>query len=266
MHKWIKFLRGILFVFIVITLVIQFSPDILAFISNIAQLTEDQVSNILTAVDIFISLVIALESIIEQKIAERRCLYEFEIEKDYFSFEKYRRFPTELDNAYSYDYYRRNEDIEKPYYGIEIELEEKALCSVSVPLRIKVSTGLFGESLTFSNLNFVAKRNGKIQAKKSKQFSNLIIKMPIKDEKEFLVRVQFLCNYQLEKELIDSCIYLNFKLTFNDDRGRRYKKYISLRIQNVMGESSILSISSKDNWFIYVGGLIKLYYQINKKR
>jgi len=265
MNKGIKILRNILFVFVTITLVTQLYPNALIFITNIAKLTDDQMSNILATLDISISFAIALYSLVEQKVTERKCLYEFEIERDNLSFEEYRRFPTELKNAYSYYYRRSNEDIEKPYYGIEVELQEKALCSVGIPLRMEVSTGLFGESIGISNLRIIVKKNGKIEAKKSKLSQNLIIDMPIKDEKKFLIRIQLLCNHQLEKILLDSCIYLNFELTFKDDRGRKYRKYIFLKIQNAMGESKILSISSKNNWFSYIGKLIKQFYQLNKK-
>lgn len=265
MHKGIKILRNILFVFVIITLVVHFYPSTLGFISNIAKLTDDQMSNILTTLDISISFIIALYSLVEQKVTERKCLYEFEIEKDNLSFEEYRRFPTELNHAYSYYYRRNNEDIEKPYYGIEVELQEKSLCGVGIPLRMEVSTGLFGESIEISNLRITAKKNGKIEAKKSKLSQNLIIDMPIKDEKKFLIRIQLLCNHQLEKILLDSCIYLNFALTFKDDRGRKYRKYIFLKIQNTMGESKILSISSKHSWFLYIGKLIKQYFQLNKR-
>lgn len=261
MHKGIKVLRNILFLFIIITLVIRFYPSILTFISNIIKLTDDQMSNMLTTLDISISFIIALYSLVEQKFTERKCLYEFEIEKDNLSFEKYRRFPTEINHAYSYDYHRKGEDIEKPYYGIEVELQEKALCSVGIPLRMEVSTGLFGESIGISNLIVIAKKNGKIEVKKIKLSKNLIIDMPIKDEKKFLIRIQLLCNHQLEKILLESCIYLNFTLTFKDERGRKYNKYVFLKIQNTMGESEILSISSRNNWFSYIVKLIKQFYQ-----
>lgn len=252
MNKGIKILRNILLVFVTIALVIQFSPNAVTFITKMAKLTNDQISNILAALNLTISFVIALCSLIEQILVERKCLYEFEIERDSLSLEGYKRFPTELEHAYSYDYCRNKEDIEKPYYGMEVELQENALCSVGIPLRMKVSTELFGESIDISNLSIVAKKNGKIKAKKSNLSRNLVINMPIKDEKNFLIRIQLLCNHQLEEILLDSCIYLNFKLTFKDDRGRKNKKNIFLKMQNIKGESKILSIYQKNNWFTYI--------------
>lgn len=263
MHKGIKILRNILFLFIIITIAIHISPTILAFISNMVMLTDDQLSNALTALDIIFSSVIAIYSLVEQKIGEKRCLYEFAIEKDNLSLEAYRRFSTELNNAYSYDYRRKSEDIEKPFYGVEVELQDKAFCSVGIPLRMEVSTGLYGNSIVFSNLRVFAKKNGTVIAKKQMLSKFLIIDMPIKDEKKFLVRIQLLCNQQLEKALWDSRIYLSFALTFIDDRGRKYNKYLFLTVQNtIMGESSILSVSSRNNWFMYIVKLAMQQYKL----
>ena len=227
-------------------------------------MNDDQISNILTMLDIFISLGIALYSLVEQKLNEQKCLYEFTIEKDNLSLEGYRRFPTEVKDAYIYECCLENNDIEKPYYGIEVELQKLALCSVGIPLGMEISTELFGESIEFSNLRIVAKKNGKTKAKIKKSSRILVIDMPVKDQKKFLIRIQLLCNKRLEKDLLDSCIYLNFKAVLKDDRGRKYAKYIFVKIQNVQGESRILSVTSTNNWFSYMGKLAKQSYQLNK--
>lgn len=265
MNKRIKILRNILFVFVIVALVIQFYPSVLMFTANIVKLTDDEMSNVLAAFDISGFFVIALYSIIEKKVAGRKCLYEFEIERDNLSLEEYKRFPRNLEHAYCYDYHRDNEDIEKPYYGLEVELRENALCSVGIPLRMKVSTELFGESITISNLKIVATKNGKIEVMKSKRSKNLIINMPIKHGKNFLIRVQLLCDHKLEKILLDSCINLSFKLTLKDDKGQEYRKYIFIKLQNTFGQSRILSISSKNNWFSCIGKLIEHFHPLNKK-
>lgn len=269
MHRWTKILRVVLFIFISSTLIIHIFPNALIVLSNISKLNDNQINNILMTFDIVISFIIALYSLIEQKAAEKRCLYEFKIEKDNLGFESYRRFPTELNYAYSYDYHRKTIDgidIEKPYYLIEVGLQENALCSIGIPLRIKISTELYGKCIIFSNLNIVAMKDGKVKAKKINLSKNLIINMPIKDGKFFLIRILLLCDHELEQELLDSCIYLSFTLTFKDDRNKIYNKYIFLKIQNVMGESRILSISSKNNWISYILKLGGQGYHINKKR
>lgn len=257
MHKWVKILRDILILYIVFRIIFSFSPNTSITISKISNLSNEQISNVLTIFDIGISLIIALYSLVEQKLAERRCLYEFAIEKDNLSFNTYRRFSSELSTAFSYDYSRQSEDIQKPYYGIEIELENQAIKNVGIPLRMEVSTNLFGKSIVLSNLRIVAAKNGKLIVKKNSFFKNLEINMPIKDKKKFLVRLLLSCNADLEKELLDSRIYLNFTLTFYDDRGRSYKKYFLLTIQNSFGEPRILSVTSTHNWISYIGYLIK---------
>lgn len=265
MSKWIKILRNILFLFIFITFAVHFFPNISAVISNMVSLTDEQLSNFLTSLDIFLSTALALYSLMDQKLAERRCVYDFSIENDNLSLEAYRRFPSEIKSSYSYVYKRKNDDIEIPYYGMEIRLEKNALCSVGIPLCMKISTGLNGESITFSNLRVYIRNQGKVL--KSKKISQgAIIEKPIQDGKKFLVRIQLLCNHQLEKALLDSRIYLSFILTLNDDRGQKYRKYILLRVQNTMGETRILSISSRNNRFSYIGKLLQLNYQLYQKK
>lgn len=147
---------------------------------------------------------------------------------------------------------------------MEVSLEDKPLCSVGIPLCMKVSTKLDGKNIVLSDLKIFVKKQGKTE-KTGKLSKGVVIEKPIQNEKEFLIRILLLCNHQLEKVLLDSCIYLSFVLTLIDDRGRKYNKYLFLKVQNVMGESRILSISSKNNWFCYIGKLIKQYYLLNRK-
>ena len=77
MNKWMKILRNVLLILVVITCVVQFYPKDLKFITDITKMNDDQISNILTMLDIFISLGIALYSLVEQKLNEQKCLYEF---------------------------------------------------------------------------------------------------------------------------------------------------------------------------------------------
>lgn len=58
---------------------------------------------------------------------------------------------------------------------------------------------------------------------------------------------------------------LIIKLTLTDDREKKYNKYIFLTVQNnAMGESNILSISSKNSWISYIGKMIKQHYRLTK--
>lgn len=148
---------------------------------------------------------------------------------------------------------------------MEVRLERNALRSVGIPLCMKVSTGLNGESIEFSNLRvYIRKRKKVIKSKKLSQ--GIRIEKPIQSGKKFLIRIQLLCNQQLEKKILDSRIYLSFVLILHDDRGRTYKKYIFLVVQNIMGETKLLSITSRNNWISYIVKLLKLNYRLCKKR
>lgn len=263
MSRWLKILRNVLFLCIFITFVIHFFPGISTKISKMVSLTDDQISNFLTFMDIFLSTIVALYSLLDQKIAERRCIYDFSIENDNLSLESYRRFPSEKRNSYSYVYKRKNNDIEIPYYGMEVKLEKDALCSIGIPLLMTVSTGLTGEKIIFSNLKVYIRYKDHVIYKKLSH--GTIIEKPISDGKRFLVRIQLLCNHNLEKILLNNQIHLSFKLALNDDQGRRYKKYIFLKVQNTMGETRILSIASRNSWYSYIGKLVKLHYQLYHK-
>ena len=263
MSRWFKILRNILFLFIFITFATYVFPGISEKISTIVRLSNDEISNFLALIDIILSTILALYTLVDQKLTERKCVYDFSIENDNLSLEAYRRFPSEIKNSYSYEYRRKDNDIETPYYGMEVRLEENALNSVGIPLLMSVFTGVSGEKITFSNLEVYIKRGEVVKFKKLSH--GTIIEKPIQDGRKFLIRIQLLCNHELEKLLLDSRIYLSFKLTLDDDRGCRYTKYYFLKIQNIMGETRILSIVSRNNWCSYIGKLIKLRYQLYKK-
>lgn len=263
MSRWLKILRNILFFFVFTTFVIHFFPGISTKLSKIVNLTDAQISNFLTLMDIFLSTIVALYSLLDQKLAEQKCLYDFSIENDNLSLESYRRFPSEQGNTYSYVYKRKGNDIEIPYYGMEVELEKDALCSVGIPLLMEVFTGLNGEKITFSNLKVYVRYEENVICKKLSH--GTIIEKPIHDGKKFLVRIQLRCNHNLEKILLNSQINLCFSLILNDDRGKKYKKYIFLKVQNTMGETRILSVASRNSWYSYMGKLTKLHYQLYHK-
>lgn len=264
MPNLIKILRNVLFFFIFATLMIHVFSFTSVDISDKVNLTNDQLSNVLTSLDIFLSTLLALYSLVDQKLAEKKCVYDFTIEENSLSLHKYKRYPSEIENAFAYVCDTGNDSIDTPYYGIEICLEDNPLCSVGIPLCMKVSTKLDGKSIELSHLRVYVTRQGKIE-KKAKLLKGVEIEKPIQDEKEFLIRVLLLCNNQLEKILLDSRIYLSFVLTLMDDRGHRYNKFLFLKVQNVMGESTILSISSQNSRLSYIRKLVKLHFKLNKK-
>lgn len=263
MSRWLKILINVLFLFIFVTFMVHFFPGISMKISKVVSLTDNQISNFLTLVDICLSTIVALYSLLEQKLAEQRCSYVFSIENDNLSLESYRRFPSEKRNFYSYDYKRRSNDIESPYYGMEVKLEKDALCSVGIPLLMEVHTGLNGEKIVFSNLKVYIRYEDNVICKKLSH--GIIIENPIHDGKKFLIRIQLLCNHNLEKKLLDSQIHLCFTVALKTDRGRKYKKYVYLNIRNTIGETRILSMALKNSWHLYIGKLIELHYQLYHK-
>lgn len=180
------------------------------------------------------------------------------------SLQKYRRYSTERKSTFAYVCERENDNIDKPYYGMEVELEEGALGSVGIPLCMKVSTKLNGKSIDFLDVRIYAVRQGKIETSERLK-KGIKIEKPIEDGKEFLIRILLECNNQMQNILLESRIYLSFKLTLTDDREKKYNKYIFLTVQNnAMGESNILSISSKNSWISYIGKMIKQHYRVTQ--
>lgn len=266
MNKWFKVLTFVLMVFVAITLIAYVSPNNLLFLSSVFNLTDDQLSNILAAIDIALSFGIAIYTIIEQKRVEKRCQYDFLIEKDNLSFDSYNRYSTDIENAYRYDYCRKNEDgIKEPFYLVDIHLQKEEIASVGIPLNMQVITGLAGNIIEFRKLNISASKNGKgigINYKNSDKFLEIVA--PVRDEKRFLIRLKLLCDYKLQKTLQDSCIYISFLITLKDDRRRKYKKYIFLVIQNVRGETKILESDSSHSWLLYIRKLFKIKCSMKK--
>lgn len=265
MPKSIKIIRNILLVFIFITLLMHFFPNISINIVDKTKITNEQLSNLLTLLDITLSTLLVLYSLIEQKLVENRCVYDFKIVENSLSLQNYRRYSAERKNTFTYVCEREDDNIDIPYYGMEIELEENALGSVGIPLCMKVFTKLNGKSIEFSNIKLYATRQGKIEVIE-KVIKGVKIEKPIENEKEFLVRILLECNNRMQDILLESRIYISFKLTLTDDREKKYNKYIFLTVQNNrMEESNILSISSKNSWILYIGKVMKQHYRLSKQ-
>lgn len=95
MPKSIRTIRNILFIFIFVTLIIQFFPNISSSIADKIKLTDAQLSNFLTLLDITLSTLLVLYSLMDQKLAEKRCVYNFTVVENSLSLQKYRRYSTE---------------------------------------------------------------------------------------------------------------------------------------------------------------------------
>lgn len=264
MSTWIKVLRNTLFLLILITFSVHFSPIILTKISDKISITDEQIGDFLSTLEILLSTMLAISSFVDQKVVERRCVYNFSIEKNSLSLQEYIRFSTNIDNTFVCFYKKDNDEIQTPYYGMLVEFEKNASCSVGIPLCMEVSTTLDGEKITFSHVRVCARNQGQIlKGKKLSQGS--IIEMPIQDGRKYIIRLLLMCNHEIERKLLDSCIYLTFVLVLNDSRGRKIKKYIFIEVQNRLGENRIVSISSKDNWFAYMRKLVNHQYQLYLK-
>lgn len=92
MPKSIRTIRNILVIFIFVTLVVQFFPHISSGIADKIKVTDAQLSNFLTSLDITLSTLLVLYSLMEQKLAEKRCVYNFTVVENSLSLEKYRRY------------------------------------------------------------------------------------------------------------------------------------------------------------------------------
>lgn len=217
MPKSIRTIRNILVIFIFVTLVVQFFPYISSGIADKIKVTDAQLSNFLTSLDITLSTLLVLYSLMEQKLAEKRCVYNFTVVENSLSLEKYRRYSTERKSTFAYVCERENDNIDRPYYGMEVELEEDALGSVGIPLCMKVSTKLNGKSIDFLDVRIYAVRQGKVETSE-RLGKGIKIEKPIEDGKEFLIRILLECNNQMQNILSESRIYLSFKLTLTDDR------------------------------------------------
>lgn len=252
----------ILLILVTFTFIVYISPDALSFLSGKLNMSDDQLSNFLAAMDVALSSCIAVYTIMDQKRVEKRCQYDFTIETDSLSFNHYKRYPTEIKNAYRYEYCRKKEDgIEEPFYLADIPLQEEAVASIDIPFTIQVLTGLFGNSIEFSRLNIYACKNGRsIGVNYKKTYKFLRIVEPIRDGKKFLVRLKLLCDYELQQALQDSRIYVNFKTTLQDDRGRKYKKYTFIMLQRINGETRILEVDSSHSWILHIRKLAGIMY------
>lgn len=65
MPKSIRTIRNILFIFIFVTLIIQFFPNISSSIADKIKLTDAQLSNFLTLLDITLSTLLVLYSLMD---------------------------------------------------------------------------------------------------------------------------------------------------------------------------------------------------------
>lgn len=241
---------------ILLIIILLHLPPVSTSITNKVNLTDAELSNLLTSIEIILSTSMAIFSLLTQRAAEKKCKYEFYIENDHLSLEGYRRFEV-TENTFTYVCKRKDNKIETPYYGMQVSLTDNPIRTISIPLGMTVFTKLEGESISFSNLLIYIKSGEKIIDCK-KISHGTVIEKTIQEKKSFLVRILLLCNPILEQILLNSCIYLSFTLTLKDNAGYKNKKYFFLKIQNTLGEPRLLSTCSKSNWISYVNKSIKL--------
>lgn len=261
MSKILKLLMGLLLVFIFITIIARFTPVPTILLSKKMKITSDELANGLTILDMFLAVLMAAYASKEQNKLAQRCIYDFSVAKDNLSFEGYCRFPSVHEDVFTYECDIEASNIERPYYGMDISIEEKGICSGGVPLQMKVITQLDIKSLTFSNVQAYT-RCSEIVRKSKKLAHGTVIQRTIQDGMAFLVRMQLLTNRELYQEILESRIFLNFVITVEDDRGKKYKKYIMLNTQNVNGEGRDLSVKSENHYLKYIWELMKLRYQL----
>ena len=260
MGKLRKIFLIMLLIILIITGLVYFFPETSKILGGLTKMTDDQLSNCLTFVDILISTILSIGVWIDQKKAEKRCTYDFGIEQNNLSFHNYIRVPDETNCTFKYVYERKAEDdMDTPYYGMDIEMAENALCSVGIPLWMTVSTELHGNRIKFSKLKIFIKNDSLLKYKIKR---GTIIEKPIENGKKFLIRIRLLCDHNLEKELLNSRIYICSTIELEDDKKQKYKKYIILEIQNILGNSQILSIYSRNSIFTYRRKIHKLNKQL----
>lgn len=255
MKKLRNFLWIILLISLIITVLLYFIPDASKRVSDYVNITDNQLNICLTFLDILVSAILTIWTELDQKKAEKQCTYNFEIEKDNLSLQNYKRIPDETNSTYKYFCQRKVEDTDSPYYAMDIRMVENALCSVGIPLCMTVSTGLSGNKIKFTKLKVFIKKKNLLKYTLEK---GIIIEKPIENGKKFLIRIRLLCDHNLEKSLLNSHIYVCFKIELEDDKQRSHRKYIILEILNTLGGPEILSICSKNNRFAYTREIRKL--------
>ena len=237
-------------VFTIVTFVHYRYPMILSSVKSELELTDGRMNIFLTATDIIICFIFNAYMVYENRVESSKCRYEFSSEDNCLGIENYVRFPTDIDNAYIYNYSGSDEEVEKNCFVAEIHLNDCGTCSVSIPITVKVITKLLGERLEFSKLKMTATHNGKkvCRYKDICVFTEIIL--PIANDKKYLLRLKIICGCDLEPVLLESRFDISFLLTMTDDRHRSYRKYFRIKIQKASGESKILSVaaSEKINW------------------
>ncbi len=259
MSRKSKTITFALIIIIATTIIVIKNTHILIYISRVTNLTDAQIGNLLTAMDIILAIIFFIYSNINQKKEGQACQYEFSIDKNGLSFDDYTLFPRSND---VYDYvYNREDDVIRPYHALDVHFVDKENAGVGIPLIIKVNTNLSGERLLLSNLQAYIK-NCTYSTKNILPFPRLVIESPINNEKKFLIRIKLLCDHKLEQELLDSSVFLVFKIILTDNKKTKHKQYCFLKVQNIkLGESHLLSSTIEYSWISYIMKLLKLKWQ-----
>ena len=264
MSKTTKYLSFALFIFIVITVAICFFPTLSSSLSSMLYLNNEELNTLLMAIDIILSSSISICSNIEQNRIYKSHQYSFSIEEDNLSFDEYSRTEADIKNSYYYEYKREKTNIKNPFYEVDFPFVEGSTCCVGIPICVNIRTKMIGENLTFSNFRLFCYKKHKLKHKHVNKWKFLEINNPIIDDDKFLIRIQLLCTPKLEKELLDSYIYISFKLSFTDDMGQRHKKYILQKIQSTNKKFTLLSTIIKHSWISFLFQHIKLRYKLYK--
>ena len=243
---------------ILATLINQWSPFSSNIIFDNLSITDDEWGNILSALDIFFALLLALLSWIDTTLDRKKFQYKVSIAKESFRFDNYVSFDNNSNGSYVYEFATEMNDIEGQFCTIPIELSRNPCAGINIPLVISVLSCPDGNLLEVKKLHLFVKKGNSIIKQRKIKVNGCTFGPVIKTGMKFFVRLSLRCSFRLEQALLDSRYFICLPLTFHDYRNHTYKKYIIIEIQSVQDYYVLKHIDADNSFVTYILKKVKI--------
>lgn len=248
MRKIIHFTKIILIFFGILFLFNIFSPGGISGVISACQFETAEWSVILAGIDIFVALLLAGLTHWDQNEEKKKCQYKFEIASESLCFDRYYALDNINTDSYTYVCNSTNQGIEAPYHAVNVALTKKYCASINVPFILTVQKCPDGEKIELADVFVSVEKNGKQIRQEGTTDIHCTIGTNVANGMKYLFRISLLCNFEMEKHLLNSRYIISMRLNFHDCRNKKLAKFVAVEIQSVNGEKIIKQVVSHNSY------------------
>lgn len=227
-------------------------PGVISSVISIFPFDGTQWNLILAGIEIFDGLLIAWLKYWNENEERKKCQYKFEIAPESLRFNDFYAFDPINANSYTYVYTSASQEIEAPYYTINVPLTEEHCASVNIPFVLTVQRCPDGDKIEINDVFVNVENNGKPILKKRATNLHCVIGSNVTNGIKYLLRISLLCSFEKEQPLLNSRYIISLRLNFHDWRNQKITKFVAIEIQSVYNKKIIKQIVSHNSYLRHI--------------